>query len=345
MKAMVLREFGTLLSFEEVPDPIPSAEEVLLKVRACGVCLTDIKILHGQIPATRLPHIMGHEISGDVVSVGNLVKAVKTGDRCAVYGYITCGNCVYCLGGRENQCIHLLKREGLGRVGLDKPGGYAEYVKVPACNVCLIPEGVSYEAACIAADAIATPYHAIKANSVIDSTARVMTIGAGGLGIHGAQLAKHFGGEVLTLDVEDRKLAAVKKLGIDRYANPTRDDITAIVREWTHGLGCDIVFDFTGKAVTTDLAMKCVKNVGQIVIVGYTIGENFTHPIQQLISREISIMGCRASTLSDLRESLSLLADGIVQPFVDKIFPLEQANTVLKELKEKGFLGRSILRV
>jgi propanol-preferring alcohol dehydrogenase len=343
MKAMVLREFGQPLKLEEVPDPIPSSGEVVVNVKACGVCYTDIKVLNGKIPATKLPHIMGHEIAGEVIAVGDSVRRVKVGARCTVYEYISCGSCFYCLRGQENQCIHILKREGLGRLGLDKDGGYAEYVKVPERFVSLIPEGVSYEAASIACDAIATPYHAIKDNSVIDSSSRVMTIGVGGLGIHGAQIAKHFGREVLALDIDDDKLALVRRLGIDRTANPNKENIPEIVREWTDGLGCDIVFDFTGRAATVNLAFECVRNLGQIVIVGYTFGEDFSQPIQQMVSREISITGCRASTLSNQESVLTLLADGIVQPIIDKIFPLEQANGALRELEGKGFLGRAVL--
>jgi len=343
MKAMVLREFERPLIPEEVPDPEPSPEEVVVRVKACGVCYTDVKVSKGLVAATRLPHIMGHEIAGDVVEIGDSVKDVKIGDRCLVYEYITCGECVYCKSGRENQCIHLLQRQELGRLGLDKPGGYAEYVKAPARCVALIPEGVSYEAAGIAADAIATPCHAIKDNSHLRPGSKVITIGAGGLGIHGAQIARHFGGEVLTLDIDDAKLDLARTLGIDRTANPANDDIPAIIREWTDGLGCDNVFDFTGTPDTLGLAMKCLKNVGDVVIVGYAYGEDFCHPIQQLISREITIMGCRASTLRNQGEVLALLADGAVKPVIDKVFPLEQANEVLEELKTKGFMGRAVL--
>ena len=343
MKAMVLREFEKPLILKEEPEPEPSPEEVVVRVKACGVCYTDVKVSKGLVAATRLPHIMGHEIAGDVVEIGDSVKDVKIGDRCLVYEYLTCGECVYCKSGRENQCIHLLQREGLGRLGLDKPGGYAEYVKAPARCVALIPEGVSYEAAGIAADAIATPYHAIKDNSHLRPGSKVITIGAGGLGIHGAQIARHFGGEVLTLDIDDAKLDLARTLGIGRTANPASDDIPAIIREWTDGLGCDNVFDFTGTPDTLGLAMKCLKNVGELVIVGYAYGEDFCHPIQQLISREITIMGCRASTLRNQGETLALLADGAVKPVIDKVFPLEQANEVLEELKTKGFMGRAVL--
>lgn len=343
MKAMVLKEFERPLTLEEVPDPEPSPEEVVVRVRACGVCYTDIKVSKGLVAATRLPHIMGHEIAGDVVEVGGSVTDVKVGDRCLVYEYISCGQCVYCKDGRENQCIHLLNREGLGRLGLDMPGGYAEYVKAPARCVAFIPEGVSYEAAGIAADAIATPYHAIKDNSHLRPGSKVVTIGAGGLGIHGAQIAKHFGGDVLTLDIDPAKLDLARTVGIERVANPAHEDVPEIVRAWTDGLGCDNVFDFTGAPETLGLAMKCLKNVGELVIVGYAYGKEFCHPVQQLISREITIMGCRASCLKNAGEVMALLAEGAVKPVIDKVFPLEQANEVLEELTTKGFMGRAVL--
>ncbi len=298
MKAMVLKEFGSRMVLEDIPDPTPSPWEAVVKVRACGVCYTDLKVLNGKISETRLPHILGHEISGEVVEIGSEVREVKIGDGCLVYEYIGCGECFYCRRGHENQCLHLLKREGLGRLGLDKPGGYAEYVKAPARCLTPIPEGVSFEAAGITADAIATPYHAVKDNSVIDDHSRVMVIGAGGLGIHGVQIAKHFAGAVFALDLDDAKLRLAETLGADRVANPLKDDVPAMVAAWTEGLGCDAVYDFTGKRETINLAMKCVRNLGQVVLVGYAY-EDFVHPIQEFISREVSIMGCRASTFAD----------------------------------------------
>jgi len=341
---MVLREFGKRMQLEDFTDPSPLSHEAVVRVKACGVCYTDIKVRDGKIAATKLPHILGHEISGEVVEIGSEVDDIKIGDRCLVYEYISCGECFYCRSGHENQCINLLKREGLGRLGLDQPGGYAEYVKVPARYLTLIPEGVSFEAAGIAADAIATPYHAIKDNSVISSNSKVVIIGAGGLGIHGAQIAKHFADEILVLDIDDAKLSLARGLGIEHTANPLKEDILPIIVDWTEGLGCDLVFDFVGQTKTLDLAMKCVRNLSQIVIVGYVYGENFVHPIQQLISREVSIMGCRASTFGDQRETLDLLAQGIVKPIVDKVFPLAEANEVLSELGKKGFMGRAVLK-
>jgi len=344
VKAMVLREFGKRMDLEELPDPEPLPGEAIIRVKACGVCYTDIKVFQGNVVATRLPHILGHEISGEVVEIGDNVDDVKIGDRRLVYEYIACGECFYCRLGRENQCRNLFTRAGLGRIGLDQPGGYAEYVKVPARWLTPIPQGVSFEAAGIAADAIATPYHAMKDNSVIDSSATVMVIGTGGLGLHAIQIAKHLAGEILAVDIDDAKLSLARKLGVDRTANPAKDDIPLLIADWTDGLGCDLVFDFTGKTETLDLAMKCVRNLGQVVIVGYQYGENFVHPIQQLISREVSITGCRASTFANQKETLDLLAQGIVTPVIDKVFPLEEANEALQGLKQKGFLGRAVLR-
>ncbi|MEJ2171105.1 MAG: zinc-binding dehydrogenase, partial [Desulfobacterales bacterium] len=107
---------------------------------------------------------------------------------------------------------------------------------------------------------------------------------------------------------------------------------------------CDLVFDFTGKTETLDMAMKCAKNLGQVVIVGYQYGENFIYPTQQLISREITITGCRASTFANQGETLKLVEQGIVTPVIDRIFALQEANGVLQELKQKGFVGRAVLK-
>ena len=157
MKAMVLRKYNQPLMLEEVEMPGIGAGEVLIRVKACGVCASNVKYVEGAYPEVlTLPHILGHEPVGEVVKVGPEVQGVVKGDRVCVYIFIPCGECLYCGKGEENNCLHV------NRIGMEVSGAYAEYIKAPARNVFKIPEGVSYGEAAVLADAAATSFHAIR---------------------------------------------------------------------------------------------------------------------------------------------------------------------------------------
>jgi len=162
MEAMVLQEFGEALILKHMPEPQIGSHEVLVEVKACGVCATDLKIAKGKMPSfvlPNLPHILGHEIAGKVIKRGAYVNNVREGDRVAVYFYISCGNCNLCRTGHESLCDNLR-----GMIGFQLWGDYAQYVKskVPSQNLIKIPLGVSYEEAAIISDAVATPVEAIQ---------------------------------------------------------------------------------------------------------------------------------------------------------------------------------------
>src|SRR6266545_1546885 len=174
---------------------------------------------------TSFPRIPGHEVAGEVVEIGSEVAHVGVGDRVTCHFYLTCGVCRFCRSGRETLCP-----ASPGNVGMASDGAYAEYMAIPARNVTPIPQGVSDVDAAIAADAIATPYHACREEARVGPGDSVLIVGAGGgVGIHAVQMAKLCGGWVLAADITDEKLAAAGDCGADALVDGRRDDLAAQV--------------------------------------------------------------------------------------------------------------------
>ena len=199
---MVLREPGGPLRLEEVPVPTVGPNDALLRVRATGVGLT--VVIMSAVPGrvTAFPRIPGHEVAGEVVEVGAEVATVRAGDRVTCHFYLTCKVCRYCRSGRETLCPAFR-----GYVGMASDGGYAEYMAIPAVNLCPIPSEVSDLEAAIGADAIATPLHACREEARVGPGDHVLVVGAGGgVGIHAVQMARLCGGRVLAADLTDPKL-------------------------------------------------------------------------------------------------------------------------------------------
>jgi alcohol dehydrogenase, propanol-preferring len=188
MKAMVMRDWGEASFPATRPDPEPGLGEAVMRVRAAGVGLTLLNMRAGRLGGST-PRVMGHELGGDIVAIGAGVKGLSIGDRCTVYFYLTCNRCRWCRGGRETLC----EKFG-GYVGAHRDGGFADYVCLPAENFLPIPEGLSYEAAAVAADAVNTNWHCTRERAQLSPDDTIMLIGAGGgVGIHGVQVAKLFG--------------------------------------------------------------------------------------------------------------------------------------------------------
>ena len=211
MKAMILPELGAPLRLATVPVPKIGPNDVLLRVRATGVGLTVVIMTRVPGRVTTFPRIPGHEVAGEVVELGSEVAHVKVGDRVTCHFYLTCGVCHFCRSGRETLCL-----ASPGNVGMACDGAYAEYMALPARNVVAIPQSVSDVDAAIAADAIATPYHACREEARVGPGDLVLIVGAGGgVGVHAVQMAKLAGGWVLAADITDDKLAAAKDSGAD----------------------------------------------------------------------------------------------------------------------------------
>jgi 2-desacetyl-2-hydroxyethyl bacteriochlorophyllide A dehydrogenase len=337
MKTMVLSQYNTPLEIHDREIPRVDSGEVLLKVKACGICQTDLKIIRGVIPPpiVTLPHVLGHEVVGEVVAVGDLVSEVQPGEVGVVYSYVTCHDCNLCLAGRENLCIHL------ERIGFEREGGFTEYLKIPAYNFCAFSKDLAVEKMAILADAIGTPYRAITGLAKVRPGQNVLIVGAGGLGIHAVQIAKLCGANVTVVDLDPNARDLAKIYGADETLDP--DEAAQTILEQTGGLGVDVVIEIVGYPETLDWSLPALKSGGKLILVGYAPEHPFALNTMMMHYNEYEIIGCRFVTKSELLELIKLVENGKIKPVVTQTFPFDQANAALETLKEGKSLGRIVL--
>ena len=337
MKAMVLSQYNTPLEVHDREVPRAEPGEVLLKVKACGICQTDLKIIRGAIPPpiVTLPHVLGHEVVGEIVAVGKTVSGLQEGDVGVVYSYVTCHNCEFCLAGRENLCIHL------ERIGFEREGGFAEYLKVPAYNFCSFSKDRPVEEMAIVADAIGTPYHAITGLAKVRPGQNVLIVGAGGLGIHAVQIAKLCGANVTVVDLDPNARDLARSYGADETLDPV--DAAEAIADQTGGHGVDAVIEIVGSPETLDWSLPALKSGGKLILVGYAPEHPFALNTMMMHYNEYEIIGCRFVTKAELLELICLVRNGKIKPVVTHTFAFDQANAALETLKEGNSLGRIVL--
>ncbi len=270
---MVVREFGRPLVGEDRPSPVPGPGEILVQVAACGVCATDLKVVHGRRPGVPLPVVPGHDIAGRVAAVGPGVSGVRAGERVALAHRITCGECAWCREGRENLC-----GAGSRRLGIECDGGFATQVVAPARNACPLPEAVSWEAGAIIPGAMAGPYRAVRSLAAVGRGQWVAVIGAGGLGLHAVQFVRALGGRPIAIDVEDERLALAAALGAELTVNGTTGAAREAVRAAAPEGVAAVVQAGGGRGVgpAMEEAMGLVARGGRIVLLGYDRGQAFS---------------------------------------------------------------------
>lgn len=339
MRALVLEEFGGPFIMKDVAIPAIGPHEALVRVRHVGICGTDVKIRAGRMGLGVLPLIMGHEIAGEVAEVGREVRGVEPGDRVTVNFYVTCGRCQFCRVGRDTLCANVCQH------GFSIDGGFAEYLKTPAGNLCKVPDHVPLERACILGDAVATSYHAVTKRAHISPGTTVALIGVGGVGLHALQMARMAGGWVIAVDVNEARLELARTLGADAVVDARRGPFHEAVRRLTDGQGVDVVLEFVANQETLPSSYLCLKRAGRLVFVGYTPELPMSVMPHELVRNEWEIVGSRANTKQELQETMDLVARGRIQPIVDRIFPLAEVELAFEALREGRSLGRNVLAV
>jgi propanol-preferring alcohol dehydrogenase len=352
MKAALLYENSKELSIEEVETPKLGSGEALIKVKACGICHTDLNIIDGIIKPLRYPHILGHEIAGVIEDFKpaddkerTLIENVfqETEGRVLIYFYITCGHCNYCLKGESNLCLDFR------RIGFEEWGGYAEYVKVPIKNVIPLPKRLDFNAA-ILVDAGATTYRALRKVKPLPGST-IAIIGVGGLGGMAVQIAKMFGAQVLAIDVFDVKLAYAKRLGADYVLNFNEvysknvDEVKRTLRTLGINNSIDAIIDTVGNNNTLNFGMKLIGRGGRIVLLGYGKDKESLNilPIK-VIYDEITIMGSRAASMWEVYEVIRLAERGHIILNVTNEYELELVNKAMSDLRSGRILGRAIIK-
>ncbi len=345
MKAMVLRELGGPVRLERVPVPTIGPGDALVRVHATGVGLTVVIMTANPGLINAYPRIPGHEVAGEVVEIGSEVRNVKPGDRVACHFYLTCRACSFCRSGRETLCQNFK-----GYLGMAMDGGYAEYLAVPALNLCVIPDSVSDVDAAVATDAIATPLHACREEARIGPGDQVLIVGAGGgVGIHAVQMAKLCGGWVLGAEISDDKLAMVRIMGADEVIDARRGELSSQVLSKTGGRGVDSAIDFVASSGTLEACLRSLAPAGRLVIAGnrpqavFGADPSFRVDPGLMLRKMLEIHGTRYVSLAELAQALELLRQKRIRAVVTRTFPLEEAETVHQLLRENAIVGRAAL--
>ena len=325
MKALVYRGPGEI-SLEEVEDPSPADDEILLRVDAAGVCGTDRHIVAGEL-GVRPGTVPGHEIAGTVVRSGSRLEGWQTGDRVACFGQVTCGVCPACRAGAPNRC-----REPVV-LGMNRQGGFAEQVALPASCLVRLPEGISSPVGAIATDAIATPLHALWTVGGLRPGETVIVIGAGGLGLHAVQLARLAGAaRVVAVDPCEAARKAALDAGADAVMDPgnERDPVRALRRL---ARGATLALECVGRAETVELGLAVLTTGGRLVVVGVGTERPRLPALARFIGTELCVLGSFGSTPAEIETVLDLIEHGRldVSRSVQRQVPLDEAAAIFSE--------------
>ena len=338
MLAARLIEPGRPLEVHELPVPEPEPGEILLAVRACGICGTDLHLaVAGDIPVERTPITLGHEAAGIVSRIGSDVSDFAIGDRVALFPAAYCGECPYCLAGRESLC------EASKVYGMARDGALANFVTAPAHSAFHLPDAVPFDQGAVVTDAVSTPYHALRKRGKLEKGETVGVFGCGGLGSHAIQLAKMMGAsKIISVDVDGAALERALRLGADLAVNPAEEDTAKVIRSHLQAPGLDMALEFVGKSETVELAIRCLAKGGRAVIVGVGMGKPSLPRIASFVSRELSVLGSFGMDRSDIEDLFDWVATGKLDlsGSISARYPLEQADAALQHLakKESGVL-------
>jgi 2-desacetyl-2-hydroxyethyl bacteriochlorophyllide A dehydrogenase len=332
MRAVVIAEYGGSLQATRRPVPWPGPGEVLVRVRASGLCSTDLHLLSGRQPLGDLPRIVGHELAGDVVELGEGVAHWRPGDRVTAAIDVTCGRCRHCLAGDTQLC------RSMQRIGFERDGGHADYVAVPAANLVALHAEISYEAAAILPDAVACMYHSLIHQGGVGIGQRILILGVGGLGIHGVQIARSAGAEVLATSRQPQRVALAEQYGAVGV-NTAHESLEAAVQRFTDGEGVDVVVDNVGNRASVLQGLKVLRPGGKFLVVAY-LDETFEIPSLPLFKTELEIIGCRGSTRQDLIDVVRLVRIGQVTPVLGASYALDRIGEAAARLESGDLVGR-----
>ena len=363
MMAAVLKSAPGGLSIEQIPIPEPRAGEVLVKVKACGVCHTDLHVMKAEV-AFPTPAVMGHEISGTIAAVGSGVAGLAPGTRVASAFIMPCGFCRFCGWGRDDLCENFfamnrlngtlydgttrLRRADGTPLAMYSMAGLAEYAVVPATDVFPLPDALPFEESAILGCAVFTAYGAVRHGADLRGGERIAVIAVGGVGLNVVQIAAAFGAsQIIAVDVRDDKLEVARQAGATDVVNSTTADAVARVRELTNGQGVDVAFEVLGLSQTFTQAFECIRDGGRMVAVGIAPGKTAAPvEITRLVRRELRIIGSYgARTRADMPEIIRLAERGIFQPekMVTKRYPLAEADAAYQALARGEIVGRAIV--
>lgn len=337
MKALSLTEYNRL-EFGEVPAPTIADDEVLVQVKACGICGSDVHGMDGSTGRRIPPVIMGHEASGVISEVGAAVDGWKLGDRVTFDSTVYCGNCWYCRRGD----IHLCDNRRVLGVSCDeyrRNGAFAEFVSVPSRILYALPDDLPFEKAALS-EPLSIAVHAVHRTKIAIGDTAVVA-GSGMIGLLLIQVLRTAGcGRIIAVDLEEDKLAMALRLGANEGLNPRDGDPAEEIRKLTGGRGADVAFEVVGIGATLNIGVQSLRKGGILTLIGnLTAVDDFPH--QAVVTREITLNGSCASR-GDYPACIELLRSGSIDTdaFISRTAPLSAGAEWFDRLhkKEPGLL-------
>jgi propanol-preferring alcohol dehydrogenase len=333
MKAIRLTAVGSPLEEQGIDVPRVGSNDVLIRVRAAGICHSDAHYRAGISSVARLPLTLGHEVAGVVEQTGERVEDFKSGDRVCVHYLVTCGACAYCQSGNEQFCTVA------EMIGKDRDGGYAEFIAVPERSVFHLPDEIPFGEGAILMCSSATSLHALN-KARLRAGETVAVFGVGGLGVSAIQLAHHLGAsKAFAVDINPEKLRLAERFGAVPV-NATERNPVEQLRGMTSGAGVDVALELVGLPLTMRQAVQCLGKLGRAALVGLTQRSFEVAPYSELINKEAEIIGVSDHLASEMPLLLKLartrkldLSHGII-----RAIPLEATavNTTLDSLEHFG---------
>lgn len=345
MKAVVLERAGKI-SIKEIPRPVPASGEVLIRVKACGICGSDIRYFYGENPwslqtlGLSKPNpasiVLGHEFSGEIEGVGDEISPSRKGERVGVLAYKACEECHYCKSGLHNLCANV-RHLGHG-AGWPKrkyyPGGMTEYCSVWSDKTYLLPKNITFEEATFL-DGIAVAVHAVNRSRIIPGD-DIVILGAGPISLLILQVAKAFGvGKVFCVDVYNKPLEVAEEIGVDGIINAKRQNVVSRIMRATKSCGVNAVFDTVGTKETFAQGIKMLRRGGTLILLAVS---QIRVPINLLdISSERTITSSANNLYPDYKTAISLLSAGriSVKHIITHRFSLSEIHEAIKVATNK----------
>lgn len=342
MKAVQIREHGgpEVLEAVDISEPAPRPDEALIRVRACALNHLDLWVRQG-IPGVQFafPHVLGSDIAGEVVAVGELCRRVRPGMRVLLAPGLSCRQCLRCYEGRDNECREY-KLFGAGVAG-----GYRELMAVPEYAVVPIPEALSFVEAAAAPLVFLTAWHMLFARAGLKPGEEVVVVAASsGVGMAAVQIAKLFHCRVVATAGGEEKMAKARALGADVVVDHYREDLGQELRKATSRRGADVVIEHVGEA-TWKASTSALAPSGRLVTCGATTGHDVGVDLRFLFAKQQSLLGSYMGTLAELHHVLRYVFEGKLKPVVDSTFPLGEARAAHERLEARRQFGKIVLEV
>jgi NADPH2:quinone reductase len=342
MRAIVLREFGSpdVLCLEDLPPPRPKADEVLIRVHSVSVNRTlDCIVRAGNYPAKiQLPHVLGVDPAGEIVKVAEGVTKLKPGDRVAVISAVPCRKCAPCIKGDEANCVDSK------RIGIDRWGGYAEYIAVAERYAVRLPDNVSFAEGTVVTRHFPMAFNLLTGKAEVRPGEWVLVMGAtGALGSSCVQVAKMFGAKVIAGAGTDERVELAKTYGADVGINYRSRDLANEVMRFTDNEGVNVVCENISDPTLWPAALASLAVNGRLVTAGAHGGGTVTLDVKRLYMRRLRIIGAAGTSIADVEKALDAACEGKIRAIINRTMSLRDAAEAHRIVEQNQIAGKIIL--